>query len=103
MTFGIPEPSTDQGSETFLLLSDTIAIMVDLKFKLEDKHYLQKKRGNKFNGLTDLKETFKLNGETCFSLLAVEAHHSSLFLAASVSCALVFKSHALLLNIECLM
>jgi hypothetical protein len=36
-------------------------------------------------GLTDLKETFKLNGDASLSLLRVELNHASFVSAASLS------------------
>ena len=83
MTFGIRGLDTDRGSEIDSLSSATI-----MRSGINDRkchHSVVFKEVREREGPTDLNETFKLNGETSFSLFAVAVHHASFVLAASLS------------------
>lgn len=71
---------TDQGSEIYLLESEGIFYGGS---DCNAKWYIEKV--SEMNGLTDLKETFRLNGEASLRFFKVEVHHISFVLAASLS------------------
>lgn len=83
-SFDIHGPSTDQVSEIYLLVSEPVDVC---SLDHNNEMIVEEKVSQitMVQGLTDLKETFKLNGDASLSLLRVELNHASFVSAASFS------------------